>query len=240
MKRQRVRALKSYASKKKFKKDLKRNQLMRPNVNYSFKSFSPTYVSGPLPNSLQAKMRYSTNFSLNVGVAGVADTRVFSANGLYDPDITGVGNQPRGFDQLMTMYDHYIVTASKITVWSSIQTAESNDQFTHILPRDSNSAFTTPDDIFEYRYHVTKLLGRGGDADHSPLKCYMKIGQFLGGRDPLTDPDLKGTSAANPVEQAFWHVAASSIALADTNGQTLRVIIDYDVLFVEPKQPTQS
>ena len=33
-----------------------------------------------------------------------------------DPNHTGVGHQPLYFDQLMTIYNHYIVIGAKITV----------------------------------------------------------------------------------------------------------------------------
>ena len=67
-----------------------------------------------LGSKVKTKLRYVEYFTLNPAAAGLPATHVFSANGLYDPNITGVGHQPRGFDQLMALYDHYYVSRSKI------------------------------------------------------------------------------------------------------------------------------
>ena len=40
----------------------------------------------------------------------------FVANGAFDPNLTGVGHQPRGFDQFMAGYETFTVTGSKISV----------------------------------------------------------------------------------------------------------------------------
>lgn len=46
---------------------------------------------------------------------------VFRGNSLYDPNYTGVGAQPYGFDQLCpTFYQNYNVKSSKITVYPSV------------------------------------------------------------------------------------------------------------------------
>jgi hypothetical protein len=60
-------------------------------------------------------LRYATNFQLTVSGGAVA-SYVFAANGLFDPDITGTGHQPMGFDQMMVQYNHYCVMAAKIKV----------------------------------------------------------------------------------------------------------------------------
>jgi len=45
-------------------------------------------------------------------VAGTENA--FSLNSLYDPDITGVGHQPYGFDQMAALYSNYIVESASI------------------------------------------------------------------------------------------------------------------------------
>lgn len=61
------------------------------------------------------KLKYSTDIQLNATAASI-DVHVFSANGLYDPDVTSTGNQPRLFDQYMALYNHYTVVAAAISV----------------------------------------------------------------------------------------------------------------------------
>jgi hypothetical protein len=48
--------------------------------------------------------------------AGFCASRFFIANGLFDPDISGSGHQPMGFDQMMLLYTTYTVVRATITV----------------------------------------------------------------------------------------------------------------------------
>jgi len=68
-----------------------------------------TIVSNTMP-IFSAKttraLRYSDYFQLTT-TSGAVSTYVFAANGLYDPNITGTGHQPMGFDQLLQFYNHY-------------------------------------------------------------------------------------------------------------------------------------
>ena len=63
----------------------------------------------------RGKLLYSDNRVITP-TAAAATAYVYSANGLYDPDITGAGHQPMSFDQLIGMYEHYTVQSGKITV----------------------------------------------------------------------------------------------------------------------------
>ena len=54
--------------------------------------------------------------SLNPGVGGTCAVHIFRANSMYDPDYTGTGHQPLGFDEMSTIYNKHKVTRAKITV----------------------------------------------------------------------------------------------------------------------------
>ena len=73
---------------------------------------------------LRCRLRYSTNLAIVTGVLGTA-TNIFNLNSLYDPDRTGVGHQPRGFDQIKTLYNRYRVYGCAYKV--SAQLRGSND-----------------------------------------------------------------------------------------------------------------
>jgi len=69
----------------------------------------------------KTRLRYCDEFTLS-GAASVIDTRVFCANGMYDPDISIGGHQPRYFDTLCgapggtAVYNRYRVLGAKIKV----------------------------------------------------------------------------------------------------------------------------
>ena len=69
------------------------------------------------PQSMSTMLRYTDK--INMGLIGATTNVIqnqFVANGAFDPNLTGVGHQPRGFDQFMAGYETFTVTGSKISV----------------------------------------------------------------------------------------------------------------------------
>lgn len=67
--------------------------------------------SGPVGRSKAVKLTYTSDqITLNCSTGGVVGaSRDFALNGLFDPDVTGVGHQPMGFDQWTAFYNLYKV-----------------------------------------------------------------------------------------------------------------------------------
>jgi hypothetical protein len=160
---------------------------------------------------------------------------VFSCNGMFDPDVTGTGHQPRGFDQLMLFYDHYIVTRAKIKVrFFNASTAVPAEVF--VTVRDNSVASSSFLDYMESTLTKTAQLGTEGTSAATKVIEYdVNVGHFLGNRDPMTDPQLKGSTASNPTEGCSFHVGAFSPDLFTTSGVTILVTIEYSCSLVEPK-----
>lgn len=88
----------------------KRNQTW---PRQSQKSYLKYY--DPFPAVSYATMRYSTSISLNPTI-GTPANWLFRANSLFDPDYSGTGHQPYGFDIYALIYDYYEVMDSVITM----------------------------------------------------------------------------------------------------------------------------
>jgi hypothetical protein len=67
-------------------------------------------VMTPLPSTQKVMLKYSDFLSFTPN--GAPTNYIYSCNNLYDPNVTGVGHQPRGFDQLMALYDHFVVISA--------------------------------------------------------------------------------------------------------------------------------
>lgn len=68
------------------------------------------------PSTMTTKLKYVETVNLNAEAGGAPVNYHFSANSIYDPNITGTGHQPMGRDQFALLYDHYTVIGSKIKV----------------------------------------------------------------------------------------------------------------------------
>lgn len=194
------------------------------------------------PNAMVTKMRYSDVISINA-TSGLIGTHVFRANGLYDPDLTGTGHQPLGFDQFMgVMYNHYCVLGSKITIQPIGQsgTAEAHE-VSLVLSDVNNVSSLGSNDLREQPNCITQLFGNlAGDGGGQPKKMYGKFSMKKFFRRGV-EKDLSGTTTSDPSEQAYWIICSNAVpSSGDASNVNFRVIIDYIVLLTEPRQLTQS
>jgi hypothetical protein len=183
-------------------------------------------------------IRYSDSATLTI-TAGAVASYVFSANGVYDPNITGTGHQPAGFDQMMLSYEHFICKRSRIAVTFD-NTAGSSNPSVGLCCRAGSTPVTVSQQLIEDGLITTQYLYSGGVyGSICQLHESMDIAKF-GGVDNLMDqPEYRGTNAANPAEQSYYHVQAWSVQ-GSTCVVSIDVVIEFDVAFVEPRALTQS
>jgi hypothetical protein len=151
-------------------------------------------------------MAYGGSYPL-AGGANLYAGQVFRMNGMYDPDETGGGHQPRGFDQLVSStgpYTKFTVTRCEVTVVFKNGTADS--AIVGILA--GNYAVATDDvdtitEAFERSNIVWKsVMPTGQTGQNAQLSASYDVAQFMGRPNILYDSDLAGSSAADPADQA--------------------------------------
>lgn len=194
----------------------------------------------PLPRSIPAKMIYHNIYAETAPTAGATAVRIWSANGLYDLDISGAGHQPRGFDQIILLYDHYVTLSAKVTVKFCLgETINEVPILVGIAVSDQPSALTTTNDYIENSNCVYDVLSL--QKDQVELSMSVNVYKFLGRSNPLADPHLKGTSAANPSEQAYFHLFMRNLSgSADTQTVIENLVHESYSVWIEPKAVSQS
>lgn len=186
------------------------------------------------------KFRYYETQTFNPGV-GTTSVNVYSCNGLFDPNITGVGAQPRGFDQLMALYNHYVVTDARISVkWAPVATS-SNNYIVGVAIRDTNTTDATPVEYAEDYRVRSGIQMNGGDSLCTTID--YNTGEFFGIRKSqvLAREDLRGGTTNNPDEQAYFHVwCAGANPSEDPGSINAYIVIDYVAQLQEHVLPSQS
>jgi hypothetical protein len=193
-------------------------------------------MRGLQPLRLPFHLKYATRITLNPGVSTVG-VHVFEANGMYDPDITGVGGQPRGFDQFMLLYDHFLVTHAAIDVMFGPSDVAG---ISGITLYDKSATLTDITDYAEQGNTVCKA-NPSTQGYECRLRHKVDIAKFLC-KDKLRDEkDLHGNSTNNPVEDVMWHVwTGAQSSTADGTALNAFVILDFYGEFSEPKDPGAS
>lgn len=191
----------------------------------------------PLGQTFKLTTRYiERQLNFNPGAGGLVAPYVFSMNGLYDPNITGVGHQPIGFDQLVgVMYDHYTVIGAKITV-TATNTDTTYPQDLVVFLKDGPTTTTDVTDMVENgmcKYKTMSPAGSGGCTQKVVLNC--NTSKFFG-KKVLQEVQFAGTNSANPAEQVYAHVVIAPGAPQDTSSVYVNVQIDFISVLTEPKQ----
>lgn len=75
----------------------------------SFVPRGPLVKSSPFPDSITVALPYCAQLNFSTSAAAVLTNQSWSMNSVFDPDYTGGGHQPQGFDEYSALYDSYRV-----------------------------------------------------------------------------------------------------------------------------------
>ncbi len=168
-----------------------------------------TGVRVGFPVQRRVTLPYVQRFAISV-VSGAVNFQQFRVNSAYDPDYTGTGHQPLGFDQWAQFYNHYVVESvnwqvemlpyagtfpetmecgvylsDDITVSSDPQTLA--EQGAQVLLRPKTA---TGPAIFSGKIDLRRFFNRTGDI--------------------ANDGSLRAAVTANPAETAILSVFAGA------------------------------
>lgn len=192
----------------------------------------------PIPTTFKTKMRYSEAVTLNPGAGGACSVYTAAANGLWDVSISGVGHQPRGWDEIIPLYNHAIVIGSKIKV-EFLNRDGAAAQLVGIALRSGSATEVDPNNYLEGGHVTYKTLNSTGGADKATMDMTFS-NSFLGISDPLSTAIVRNSDSANPTELGVYHVFAANPWGTDSGAVQVLVTVEYVVVFTEPKVPIQS
>ena len=155
---------------------------------------------------------------------------VFSANGCYDPNITGTGHQPLYFDQISALYDHYTALRSRITVWCTMPSGSLSGVLSTLYIDDDTSTKSTAADAAE-------MPGCAIVVSNPSVAVFPKLYQSwdaakVFGPNPQAQDSLQGTAGSNPTEQSYFILQMQDSLLASYACKAF-VKIEYDVVWDE-------
>lgn len=205
------------------------------------RAYAPLYrrVASPVPTKMHVKLLYHDQVAITPST-GQAGSHVFRANDLYDPDATGVGHQPRGFDQLMALYDHFVVVGSRIRVIFDCRST-TGANVGGIRLSDTLTPSTSVDYQMESSYKVVGAQPEKDGGQPLVLSMSSNPAKYLGREDPLSDPQLKGSSSGSPTEGAFYHVFSFATHTSETPATSYASVqIEYSAYLIEPTMPSVS
>lgn len=197
-----------------------------------------------MPKRFLFKTRYvDYQVVIDPGVAGVPSSYVFNLMSLRDPDVTGAGHQPIGFDEMMVMYKYYTVIGARVRIdaWNG---DTSDSQVIAAFIKNSTTAISTTA-LFETAMETNAgrytLLGSNtGGPNNKTLSINFSSRRFFGVKNIIDNDVYRGTTASDPTDNAYLHIVGIPQTSSDSNSIRCTVMIEYIALLTEPLQLPSS
>lgn len=169
------------------------------------------------PDVMQVQLPYYQSTNLTGGGIADLEVNVFRLNSAFDPDFSGVGAQPLGFDQWAALYGDYRVVGSKIEVKAFADSASNNS--VAVIPMTTNAALTVRDQYLEQNYCEKQSLGNDTQHGVATINSYMPVSKIHGGPKDIVyyDDALRSAVTTNPTKQFYWHVVGYAMGAGSTN-----------------------
>lgn len=195
--------------------------------------------SFPIARYYEYVGRYFDTGILNNPGVSAASWQVFNLSSLFDPDTTGVGHQPIGFDQLMPLYDHYTVHRAEVRVTFSSADA-TNAQIVVLSLQDKAGTTTNAGTVIENGRCTYNVLGqRGGASQVVRLTMDVEHSAFFA-RSVLNGDKYMGGSTYSPTEAVYLHVGVMGLGGVDSAGANFCTEIVYHARLSEPAAVAES
>ena len=192
----------------------------RPKKNTRPSILTVTGLGNIMPDKLRCKLKYTVRQHHNF--ASIVGNYIFNANSLHDPDRTGVGHQPMGFDQLKAMYNRYKVYACS---YKATISSPNTPLWVAAGFKNGSAPFASVEENDESAHSKSVLVSDGGQNQRT-LKDYIGM-KKLYGRTHLSDADGAVVSTS-PTE-----VAVIGFNYEASNGATniTGVSVVYEIVY---------
>lgn len=198
----------------------------------------PGHKGHPFGKQFYTKLRYNEAHTFSAGgAANFASSYEMNLNSLYDPNESGVGHQPMGFDQLMNIYEKYTVVAAKITVAflpdttvPSVCGLRLKDGNTLSLV-DKKKLIENGDSKWAYA-----STANGGN-NRIILSKNVNVKKFFGQKAIVGDEKFTMSKTAEPADDdsVVAELWVAPISASDTHGRcVVDINIEYTAVFTEP------
>lgn len=172
--------------------------------------FGPVMARDSVPPLFPATRRVSLVYTLRKAfgesstAAGGAYT--YAINNLYDPDKTGIGNQPINFDQISALYTLFRVVSVDYDIeMINVATTAGATATVGIVPSWNDALPTDPFAWFGLPYSRQKLLSNLGGSNIAKFTGRIEPWRVLSlpKRQYMSSPDYTCTATGSPARQVY-------------------------------------
>ncbi len=181
-----------------------------------------------MPRSFRTTFRYYEQ--INLSSNSTPFIYVFRGNQPFDPNQTGTGSQPVGWDNFLTFYNSSFCVGSRIEIF--ISNGISAVTQIKLVPTIASNSLTSYDQASLFPNAKTLILdgtSRGGNSYGKIVHQMSTLDMFSSG----FDRDFVASGNAAPAKNFFWTIAMQSSDQATLLTLNLQVTVYYDIIFAD-------
>lgn len=197
-------------------------------VNKSLSVIAPRYIT---------KLKYVEYDQPLTSTVGATVDYIYSLNSLFDPNVSGTGHQPLGFDQLNILYNRYRVFRANYRI--TFQPTSSSATFM-VYPSNSNVTLSSsnPSTIMEQSRTISRPSKVDAPVIFTGTVNLPKLNGVTSSQYK-TDDRFQSLMSGSPSELLELHIMASASASA-TATYRYTVQMTYYAEFYDPLDLAQS
>jgi len=193
-----------------------------------------------MPDSLMVKLKWYTRSVFTLSSDQVEQAVQFRSNDIYLPTATAT-TRAMGFQEYITLYDRWIVHASRIVVKIFQVAVGASANVSEWILYPSNDTTTEAIEVArQYPYSKTTICGiQSSGAAVRTLSSFMSFKKAEGRAN--YDLNYAGTETASPTAVRYWNLQAQQLAggAADLT-MNADVTITYFVRFFSREDPVNT
>jgi len=192
----------------------------------------------PIPDVFRTTLMYSDLVVLSY--TGTNTYYQFNLNNLNDPNRTGSGHQPNGYDQLSTLYTRTRVTGAKYDI--TLSNGSATYQAEAVIQLTSNTTTSANfEEAIESKYARLLTMDPYG-AESKNIKGYVNLSKLFGvpRRVLMTDESYTAGIGGNPANQCCLNIWFQNKSPGLSMTGYARINITYYVDFFESRIFSQS
>lgn len=190
----------------------------------------------PIPDKFITNCKYGYH---SVSSVVNSDLNKINLNSLFDPDLSAVGHQPYGFDQLAALYNRYRVISATVNFTYSIIGGTSSPFYVSLIPTNDTADVTSDTLTLEHPEVVHRAITISRPAR---IKKTYYPSAIIGVTDAVykADDRYQSVVTTSPAETVILHQVCFTTAGAGTAGIDICGTIEYHVEFFDRLDINQS
>lgn len=213
----------------------KKQRKSRSLATATFRDLTP--VSRGIPSLMRTILSYMDSKVLTAS-ASAATSNIYRLNSVYDPDYSGAGSQPVGFDNMALLYGRFRVDR----VWVEIEFLPGNATASLAVVgiRNDLTSVSTTDGLYALASSPggtsRSLTGYAGYGNAAPIKACFDLAKLSGIGKPAykADDRYQSVVTTNPSETQGLCIAVGAVGSAAASSIVAYTIrMRFDVSFFD-------